>query len=80
MYSLVVAFAGIFLVEGGIWGALYFASTTLQSPLQAQYPYGIYDPNVVALINFGNYAMPLIIIASAGLMLFISIQREKGDR
>ena len=73
---MAAAFAGLFLVEGIVWGALSFAASTMQSLTAGMYPYGVYDQTVVALINFGTFAMPFVILVSAVIMVALALQRE----
>ena len=76
-YTLFAAFVVIFLIMGVIWVALAYAEGLMASTSQTLYPYGVFSPSVVGLINFGIAAIPFIVLISVAIMVIIALQREK---
>lgn len=76
-YTLVAAFAVLFVIVGIIWVALAYVQNSVETTALNQYPYGVYSSPVVGLINFAVYAMPLAIFVSVVIMVIIASQRNK---
>ena len=76
-WTLIVAMLSIVIVVGILWTIFFKVGTTTQSSFQNQFPYGVYNPDVDALVNLGLNWMPFIILLSVIIMVIIALQRRR---
>ena len=79
VYTWLIALLVIEAGDGILWTMLHSALSTTQTLEQNAYPYGVYDPSNVFLINLGNVLIPFLVIISVSIMVIIAYQRRKSS-